>query len=319
MAPHPEPIVTTEVARALADGRPIVALESTILAHGLPRPRNLEVGRRLESIVHERGAVPATIALLDGEVRVGLDAAALERVCASEGIVKASVRDLAMVVATGGDAATTVASTAWLAHQVGIRVFATGGLGGVHREATTTFDESADLTVLASVPLIVVCAGAKSVLDVPATLERLETLGVAVLGWRTDRFPGFYVTDAGIDLAWRVDDAPSVARARRAADRLGVARSIVVANPVDPDHQPRERPMKERAASRSADSRCRPSVPGADPGTGGASLICQGPGSQAGPASPPGGRGGPQVARSRHSWDVSRQIRICTPFLVTQL
>jgi pseudouridine-5'-phosphate glycosidase len=237
MAPRPEPIVTTEVARALADGRPIVALESTILAHGLPRPRNLEVGRRLESIVRERGAVPATIALLDGEVRVGLDAAALERVCSSEGIVKASVRDLAMVVATGGDAATTVASTAWLAHQVGIRVFATGGLGGVHREATTTFDESADLTVLASVPLIVVCAGAKSVLDVPATLERLETLGVAVLGWRTDRFPGFYVTDAGIDLAWRVDDAPSVARARRAADRLGVARSIVVANPVDPDHQ----------------------------------------------------------------------------------
>lgn len=237
MAPLPEPVLTDEVARALSTGAPIVALESTILAHGLPRPRNLEVGRRLEGIVREHGAVPATIALLGGRVHVGLDAAALEHVCGSDGIVKASVRDLGPIVASGADAATTVASTAWLAHRAGIRVFATGGLGGVHREATMTFDESADLTVLAEVPLVVVCAGAKSVLDVPATLERLETLGVAVLGWRTTRFPGFYVTDGGIELTWRVDDTATVARARRAADGLGVDRALVVANPVDPVHQ----------------------------------------------------------------------------------
>ncbi|MEY3020616.1 MAG: hypothetical protein RLZZ272_1600 [Actinomycetota bacterium] len=237
MVPRSEPEVSEEVARALADGAPVVALESTILAHGLPRPTNLEVGRRLEALVRSRGAVPATIALLDGRVRIGLDEAALERICTSEHVVKASVRDLALAVATGTDAATTVASTAWLAHRAGIRVFATGGLGGVHREATTTFDESADLTVLAEVPILVVCAGAKSVLDVPATLERLETLGVAVVGWRTSRFPGFYVTDGGLDLAWRADDAATVARARRAADGLGVARAIVVANPVDPARQ----------------------------------------------------------------------------------
>ena len=263
MAPRTEPVLSDEVARALADGAPVVALESTILAHGLPRPTNLEVGRRLEGLVREHGAVPATIALLDGRIHIGLDAAGLERVCAGDAIVKASVRDLALTVATGGDAATTVASTAWLAHGAGIRVFATGGIGGVHREAATTFDESADLTVLSAVPLIVVCAGAKSVLDVPATLERLETLGVAVLGWRTSRFPGFYVTDGGLDLAWRVDDVATVARARRAADALGVERAIVVANPVDPSRQ-LDPALHDRALAESLAAATEAGVAGRD-------------------------------------------------------
>lgn len=233
----PPIVLADEVARALADGAPVVALESTILSHGLPRPTNLEVGRRLEALVRAGGAVPATIAVLGGRVRVGLEDADLVHLCDATDVVKASLRDLGLVLARGGDAATTVASTAWLADRAGIRVFATGGLGGVHREAATTFDESADLVALARVPIVIVAAGAKSVLDVPATLERLETLGVAVLGWRTRRFPGFYVTDGGVELAWRVDDAAEVARARRAADVLGLPAATIVANPVDPAHQ----------------------------------------------------------------------------------
>jgi len=226
-----------EVADAVRDGDPVVALESTILAHGLPRPRNLEVGAALEQQLRRAGVVPATIAVLDGRARVGLDPAALERVAMSPEVTKASVRDLPIALATGQDAATTVASTAFLAHKAGIRVFATGGLGGVHRDAMESFDESADLQTLGRTPIVVVSAGVKSILDVPATLERLETLGVTVVGYRTDRFPGFYVSDSGEPVDWRVERPSEVAAILAAADALGIRAAIAVANPLPVEEQ----------------------------------------------------------------------------------
>jgi pseudouridine-5'-phosphate glycosidase len=221
--------VAGEVADALAAGRPVVALESTIIAHGLPRPRNLEVAELLEATVREGGAVPATIAVLDGVPAVGLDRGALRRL-AGEEVAKLSVRDLPLAAARGESGATTVAATAFLADRAGIRVFATGGLGGVHRGGG--FDESADLATLAQTPIAVVAAGVKSILDVEATLERLETLGVAVVGYRTSRFPGFYVADSGFDVDWRVDSPAEVAAAMAAADALGLRSALLVANPI---------------------------------------------------------------------------------------
>jgi pseudouridylate synthase len=229
--------LSAEVAAALGDGGPVVALESTIISHGLPRPRNLEVARRVEDVVRAAGAVSATIAVLDGVCHVGLDAADLERVATEDGLVKASVRDLPVVVARGASAATTVAATSALAHRAGIEVFATGGLGGVHRESATTFDESADLTTLARTPIAVVCAGVKSILDVGATLERLETLGITVVGYGTDRFPGFYLTDAGHPLDWRVDSPEEVAAVMAARASTGGDAALVVANPLPPGEQ----------------------------------------------------------------------------------
>jgi pseudouridylate synthase len=224
------------VRQALDAGAAIVALESTIIAHGLPRPRNLAVAGELEAAVHAAGAVPATIAVLDGEPHVGLDEDELRRIATTD-IAKLGVRDLPLAAAHGADGATTVAATAHLAARAGIRVFATGGLGGVHRGAHESWDESADLLALARTPITVVAAGVKSILDVGATLERLETLGVSVAGWRTDRFPGFYLTDGGFDLDWRVDGAGEVAAAMAAADALGVQAALVVANPVDAAQQ----------------------------------------------------------------------------------
>jgi pseudouridine-5'-phosphate glycosidase len=222
-----------EVADALAAGRPVVALESTIISHGLPRPDNLRVAREIEAAVRAGGAVPATIALVSGIARIGLDDAALEQIACRDDVVKVSTRDLAIVAARGGHGATTVAATAHLAGQVGIDVFATGGLGGVHRQARDTWDESADLLALASLPITVVCAGVKSILDVAATLERLETLGVAVLGFGTDDFPGFYLRDSGHRLDWRVETVAEVAGVMRARESLGTARrGLVVANPL---------------------------------------------------------------------------------------
>jgi pseudouridine-5'-phosphate glycosidase len=229
-------VVSPEVRDALAAGGAVVALESTIIAHGLPRPRNLEVARALEAQVRAAGAVPATIAVLDGAVRVGLDEGALERI-AGEDVVKLSARDLPLAVARGASGATTVAATAHLAARAGIRVFATGGLGGVRRGARESWDESADLLALARTPITVVAAGVKSILDVGATLERLETLGVAVAGWRTDRFPGFYLADSGHALDWRVDAPEEVAAAMAAADALGVHSALVVANAVAAERQ----------------------------------------------------------------------------------
>ncbi len=227
-----------EVAEALACGGAVVALESTILAHGLPRGDNRVTADLIESKVRIAGAVPATIAVLDGAVRIGLSSAELDRLCESDDIAKLSVRDLGAALALGRDGATTVASTSALAHRAGISVFATGGLGGVHRGAAQSFDVSADLGVLASTPVLVVCAGVKSILDVAGTLEYLETLSVPVIGYRTDAFPGFYLADSGYPVPWRVEtaeQAAAVVLARRelATDSAGV----VLANPIAADRQ----------------------------------------------------------------------------------
>jgi pseudouridine-5'-phosphate glycosidase len=197
--------LSAEVANALKAGKPIVALESTIISHGLPRPSNLEVALECERIVRDAGAVPATIALLDGKILVGLERAELEAIANRDDISKASIRDLAIIVAQGKSAATTVAATAHIAALAGIHIFATGGLGGVHRGANESFDESADLTALANVDMTMICAGVKSILDVPATLERLETLAISLVGYKTTAFPGFYLTDSGFTLEHRVD------------------------------------------------------------------------------------------------------------------
>ncbi|MEV7328503.1 pseudouridine-5'-phosphate glycosidase [Micromonospora sp. NPDC093244] len=228
----------TDVAHALRDGRPVVALESTIVSHGLPRPQNLRVAREIEQTVRDAGAVPATIGMVGGELVVGLDDAQLTRLATVDGVSKLSVRDLAVAAATGADGATTVAATSAVAAAAGIGVFATGGLGGVHREAAHTFDESADLITLARTPIAVVCAGVKSILDVGATLERLETLGVAVVGYRTHRFPGFYLTDGGFDLDWSLESPEQVADVLAARDGLAVhTGGLIIANPLPVDEQ----------------------------------------------------------------------------------
>lgn len=224
--------IADPVADALADGRPVVALESTIIAHGLPRPRNLEAAREFESILLRTDVTPATVAVLDGVLRVGLSDDDLQRVAGDEDVAKASVRDLPIVLARHGSAATTVAATAYIAHLAGIRVFATGGLGGVHRGANRTFDESADLTVLSRTPITVVSAGVKSILDIAATLERLETLSVTVVGMGTRAFPSFWLTDSGERLDWSVRDAAAVAEVMAANDALGRDSAILVANPL---------------------------------------------------------------------------------------
>jgi pseudouridine-5'-phosphate glycosidase len=222
-----------EVADALAAGRAVVALESTIISHGLPRPRNLQVARDLEADIRAAGAVPATIAIVDGVPCIGLNDMELRRIAGSDDVVKASVRDLAAICARGRSAATTVASTAHLAVRSGIPVFATGGLGGVHRQARESWDESADLYTLSRTAIVVVCAGVKSILDVPATLERLETLNVGVLGYRTNQFPGFYLADSGCRLDWRVDSPAEVAAVVCARQELQTDQyGLVVANPI---------------------------------------------------------------------------------------
>ncbi|MGV9416673.1 pseudouridine-5'-phosphate glycosidase [Streptomyces sp. NPDC003674] len=231
-------VVSEEVRDALDARRPVVALESTIIAHGLPRPRNLRVAVELEDVVRETGAVPATVAVLDGKPHVGLGKEQLERVANEAGIRKLGHRDLPLAVAAGASGATTVSATAQLAVLAGVRVFATGGLGGVHREWTVTQDESADLGLLARTRITVVCAGVKSILDVPATLQRLETLGVAVAGYRTGRFPGFYLSDSGHPVDWTLESPREVARVMRAQDALDAPDSaLIVANPVPPEQQ----------------------------------------------------------------------------------
>jgi pseudouridine-5'-phosphate glycosidase len=229
-------VLSPEVSAALDAGRPVVALESTLLAHGLPRPDNRAAADDVEAAVRAGGAVPATIAVLDGVPHVGLTAADLDRVCADPDLAKLGIRDLPVAAALGLSGATTVSSTALLAASAGVEVFATGGLGGVHREAGETFDESADLTALARISVAVVCAGVKSILDVPATLERLESLSVTVVGYRTTRFPGFYVADSGSSLDWAVAD-PEQAAAVFAERRDLVPGALVVANPLPADEQ----------------------------------------------------------------------------------
>ena len=223
---------TREITDALEGGRPVVALESTIISHGLPRPENVEIARAIEEVVREEGAVPATIAVVEGMVRIGLDREGLEAVALGDDVAKCSARDLPVVMARRATAGTTVAATAALAVRARIGMFATGGIGGVHREARESWDESADLTTLARTPITLVCAGVKSILDVEATLERLETLSVTVLGYRTDRFPGFYLADSGFPIPWRVDTPAEVADVSHARAELGLG-AIVVANPIE--------------------------------------------------------------------------------------
>ena len=225
--------LSAEVSAAIKAGKPIVALESTIISHGLPRPSNLEVALECERIVRDAGAVPATIALLDGKILVGLERSELEAIANRDDISKASIRDLAIIVAQGKSAATTVAATAHIAALAGIHVFATGGLGGVHRGANESFDESADLTALANVDMTMICAGVKSILDVPATLERLETLAISLVGYKTTAFPGFYLTDSGYTLEHRVDSPAEIAVIIKARKEVGtLSKALVVANPV---------------------------------------------------------------------------------------
>ncbi len=228
---EPVTVLSAEVRDALASGAPVLALESTIFTHGLPRPRNLAVALDAVAQLRDAGVVAATVGVLDGVPVVGLDEAQIERL-ATEDVHKLSVRDLPVAVATRSSGGTTVASTAYLAQRAGIAVMSTGGLGGVHRGATTTFDESADLTTLASTPIAVVSAGVKSILDIGATLERLETLNIPVVGYRTNRYPAFYVADSGFSLEYRVDSPAAAADLIAARDALGLTAAVLIANPV---------------------------------------------------------------------------------------
>ena len=225
------------VSAALRAGTPVVALESTIISHGLPRPGNLDAAREFEAILAGQGVTAATIALIDGVPKIGLAPDELERIAADKSAVKIGSRDIAIAVARKVTGGTTVAATSVLAARAGIRVFATGGLGGVHRGASETFDESADLTVLSRTPITVVSAGVKSILDIPATLERLETLGVAVVGYRTSRFPAFWLSDSGCDLDWRVDSAEEIADIMAAREAFGERAALLVASPLPPGRQ----------------------------------------------------------------------------------
>ena len=222
--------LSPEVEAAVAYGRPLVALESTVIAHGLPYPTNLEVARRMEEIVRAQGATPATIALLGGRLCVGLSQEELAHLATASGIRKTSRRDLPIVIAQGGDGATTVATTATIASWAGIHVFATGGIGGVHRDAP--FDVSNDLPTLASVPVAVVCAGAKSILDLPATLEWLETAGVPVIGYGSDEFPAFYSRHSGLPVGARVDTPEAAAAIIQANQSLGIGNGLLIAVPI---------------------------------------------------------------------------------------
>jgi len=224
--------VSPEVSAALAAGAPVVALESTIISHGLPRPGNLDAARQFEAILAEAGVTAATIALIDGVAKVGLTPADLERIASDESVVKVSSRDIGIAMARKVTGGTTVAATSVLAARAGIGVFATGGLGGVHRGAAESFDESADLTVLSRTPITVVSAGVKSILDIPATLERLETLSVAVVGYRTSRFPAFWLSDSGYDLDWRADSPEEIADIMAARAAFGEQSALLVANPL---------------------------------------------------------------------------------------
>jgi pseudouridine-5'-phosphate glycosidase len=230
--------VRDDVREAVESGRPVVALESTLISHGLPRPDNIEVARESERLIRAEGAVPATVGVISGTPKVGLEEAELELMATAGGIEKLSARDLPVAAAKGIHGATTVAATAHLAALAGVRLFATGGLGGVHRGARESWDVSADLAALARTPVAVVCSGVKSILDVPATLEYLETAGVPVVGYRTERFPGFYLVDSGRPVDWSVGDEDEAARLVLALGELGLERSgLVISNPLSVEDQ----------------------------------------------------------------------------------
>jgi pseudouridylate synthase len=239
--------IRADVREALSEGTPVVALESTLISHGLPRPENLSVAREAERAVRAEGAVPATIGVIGGTAKVGLDEVELELLASADDVPKLSARDLPVAAAKASHGATTVAATAQLAAHAGIRIFATGGLGGVHRGAHESWDVSADLSALARTPVAVICSGVKSILDVPATLEYLETMGVPVVGFRTFRFPGFYLTDSGSPLDWSVEDEGEAARVIQAMARSGLGGSgLVIANPL-PEEEQLDRDLHDRA------------------------------------------------------------------------
>jgi len=250
-------VCSPEVQAALDAGKPVVALESTIISHGLPRPQNLEAAKEFEEILRSAGVTPATIAILDGIPQIGLDAHGVERI-ANEDLAKASVRDIPILAARKESGATTVAATAHLASLAGIRVFATGGLGGVHRGANTTFDESADLSTLAVTNITVVSAGVKSVLDISATLERLESLSVPVIGWQTKEFPAFWLTKSGLTIDWSLETTDQVAQVMKSQDELGHGQGIVIANPIPEALQwdPAEHDRVLQIAFKAADAAC---------------------------------------------------------------
>jgi pseudouridylate synthase len=260
---HPLLSLSPDVAEALGAGQPVVALESTIISHGLPRPRNLEVARRLEASVREEGATPATIAVLDGRIRVGLDDDDLRHLAERTAIAKVSRRDLPVLLARGGDGATTVSATMIAAHMAGIGIFATGGIGGVHRGAAESFDISADLTELAKTPVQVVCAGAKAILDLPKTLEVLETLGVPVIGYATDTLPAFWCRSSGLELAARCDTPAAVAAAIRMQQTLGYPGGGLVANPI-PEAAALSNEIVEQAITEALAMAERDAVAGSD-------------------------------------------------------
>jgi pseudouridine-5'-phosphate glycosidase len=229
--------VHPQVVDALATGTPVVALESTIITHGLPRPRNLAVAREGEAIIRGGGAVPATIGVFRGVPTVGLTDDQLAELAEDDSVMKASIRELAVAAVAGASAGTTIAATAFLARAAGIDVFATGGLGGVHHGAAETFDESADLVALAQTSIVLISSGAKAILDIGATLERFESLSVPVVGYRTNRYPGFYVVDSGFPVSARVDTPDEVARLLTVHRGLGAPSGVLVANPVPADEQ----------------------------------------------------------------------------------
>jgi pseudouridine-5'-phosphate glycosidase len=256
-------VVSERVATALSEGAPVVALESTIITHGLPHPDNVRAAIDFERTVAESGAVPATIAVLDGTVRIGVEADQLDALAGAQSALKLSARDLPVAIARGASGGTTVAGTALLASQAGIRVFATGGIGGVHRNASETFDESADLGILGSCPITVVSAGVKSILDIRATLERLETLGVTVLVFGTRQFPAFYLADSGISVDFSVSSAAEVAAVMRAAHELGLPGGILVANPL-PESAELDRETHDRLLTEALDAARAAAVSGKD-------------------------------------------------------
>ena len=228
--------IAPEVKSAVEAGKPVVALESTILSHGMPYPENLTFAAEVERIIRAEGAIPATMAIIDGRMKVGLSAGELELMCKGENVAKVSRRDLPILLATGGTGATTVASTMILASLAGIPVFATGGIGGVHRGATTTMDISADLQELAHTPVAVVCAGAKMILDIGLTLEYLETMGVPVLGYNTDQFPAFYCRKSGFGVDYTAKSAAEIAKIARTKWDLGLAGGMLIGNPVPEEY-----------------------------------------------------------------------------------
>ena len=228
--------IAPEVKSAVETGKPVVALESTILSHGMPYPENLSFAAEIEKIIREKGAVPATMAIIGGRMKVGLSGGELELMCRGEGVKKVSRRDLPIILAEGGTGATTVASTMILASLAGIRIFATGGIGGVHRRAETTMDISADLQELAHTPVAVVCAGAKMILDIGLTLEYLETMGVPVLGYKTQDFPAFYCKKSGFGVDHAAQSAADVAKIARTKWDLGLQGGLLIGNPVPDEY-----------------------------------------------------------------------------------